>query len=84
MNGTSDYKFGQIEQKVEDMCSDVLEWKDSNQKQHERIMSELKELRKELRLVWGDVGILNVKAGWISAIVSAVIAATAFAVKSFL
>jgi hypothetical protein len=84
MNGTSDYKFGQIEQKVEDMCTDVTEWKTANQSQHNQIMVELREIRKELRLVWGDVGILKVKAGWISALVSAIVAATAIVIKTFI
>lgn len=84
MNGTPDYKFGQIEQKVADISDDFSEWKDTNAKDHHQILTELQCIRTDVRSLWGDVGVLKVKAGWISALVSAIIAISAIIVKTFL
>ena len=68
MNGTSDYKFGQIEQKVEDMSTDIKEWKDNNRCQHEAIMEQIETVRLDVRSLMQNVTALQVKAGFIGAL----------------
>ena len=84
MNGTTDYKMGKVEQQINDVNVALRDWKNTDHKQHSEIIEQLQELRKESKVLWGDVRVLKAQALWISAGISTGIAVIGLALKILL
>ena len=63
MNGTKDYKIGQMETSLKDLKEDVKEWKDSNASQHNYMTRKMGDIQKDVTSIKEEISALKVQAG---------------------
>lgn len=83
-NGTQDYKWGQVETKVEDLKEDFSEWKLMCNEQHRLVTKKLDEVKTEVREINKRLVAVEVKSGFIGAFAGIGAAIATVALQSLL